>query len=365
MSLLEEGQIVSDRYQVERLLGEGAFAEVYRVRHRFLGVQAMKVFKAAGMTIGEAKDLLKEPRLLSDMAHPNIIRVFDADIAETDGGIRPFFTMEYARGGNLEQFWNSHGLALVPVHVAVDIVTQICRGLAVAHREEPPIVHRDIKPQNILLNRHAHGVTAILSDFGLARHVNPLTWHATARGTRSFKSPEALKNWQSDSCASDVWALGSTLYLLLTDRLPYAAARDFDRTDLADFERPLASTADQNIDVDERLDAIVRKSLAINVSARYKNAEALLGDLDKWKPTPRRREARREPTGMSSKQALGPFSVPQPAVMSGLAEEALDLAGQGQLPRAVELMEQAFSQHPDLQARYSHLVKAWRSGKVR
>jgi serine/threonine-protein kinase len=80
MPLLQEGQVIRDTYEVERYLGEGAFAEVYRVKHRFLGRQAMKVFKRAGMTVEQIDEMLSEAIMLSRIGHPNIVRVFDANV---------------------------------------------------------------------------------------------------------------------------------------------------------------------------------------------------------------------------------------------------------------------------------------------
>ena len=120
MGLLFEGQIIRGTYEVERFLGEGAFAEVYRVKHRFLGRQAVKVFKTIGMTTEEIEKTLEEAILLSRLGHPNIVRVFDANTTEIgkrdrrgDPLVVGFFTMEYVAGGSLEQFWRSYGANLV------------------------------------------------------------------------------------------------------------------------------------------------------------------------------------------------------------------------------------------------------------
>src|SRR6266496_3009460 len=83
-------------------------------------------------------------------------------------------------------------------------------AFAEAHREKPPIIHRDIKPQNILVGYEADGLRARVSDFGLAKKVNPLTMLATAAGTLTFKPPEAFSEHKGDSCAADVWAIGAT-----------------------------------------------------------------------------------------------------------------------------------------------------------
>lgn len=108
MPLLADGQRIGDAYETERYLGEGAFAEVYRVRHRFLGRQAMKVFKTPGMTPQETEEMLGEAILLSRIGHPNIIRVFNADVLDLATGTHGFFTMEYVPGGSLDRYWRSY-----------------------------------------------------------------------------------------------------------------------------------------------------------------------------------------------------------------------------------------------------------------
>src|SRR2546425_8086427 len=93
---------VRDTYEVERFLGEGAFAEVYRVKHRFLGRQAMKVFKRVGMNLEEIHEMLGEAILLSRIGHPNIVRVFDANVLEAAQGTCGYFTMENITGGAVQ-----------------------------------------------------------------------------------------------------------------------------------------------------------------------------------------------------------------------------------------------------------------------
>src|SRR5258708_27723209 len=102
MALLREGQVIRETYEVERLLGEGAFAEVYRVKHRFLGRQAMKVFKRGGMTLEQIEEMLGEAIMLSRIGHPNIVRVFDANTLDVGRGLFGYFTMENVPGGSLE-----------------------------------------------------------------------------------------------------------------------------------------------------------------------------------------------------------------------------------------------------------------------
>jgi serine/threonine protein kinase len=208
MPRLTAGENVRSTYTVERFLGEGAFAEVYRVQHRFLGRQAMKVLKAPGAGSTEIEQMLGEALLLSRIGHPNIIRVFDANVLDIEGETYGFFTMEYVPGGSLDAFWRSYRDRLMPIAQAVDVIKQVCLGVAVAHAESPPIVHRDIKPQNILVGYDANGLRVRVADFGLAKRVNPLTLLVSSRGTLQFKAPESFDNHESP--AADVWAIGTT-----------------------------------------------------------------------------------------------------------------------------------------------------------
>src|SRR5262245_12812108 len=284
MRLLSEGQIVRDTYEVERFLGEGAFAEVYRVKHRFLGRQAMKVFKRVGMNLDKIQDMLGEAIILTHLKHPNIISVSDANVFETRGGTCGYFTMEHVPGGSLDKFWRSHGGQLVPIETAIDLVKQVCRGITQAHREKPPIIHRDIKPQNILVGYEADGLRARVSDFGLAKQVNPLTLLATAAGTLAFKPPEAFTDRKGDSCAADVWAIGVTLYLLLTDKLPFEMPENVSWGSKNLFNKPVSPPSESNLDVNRSLDSIVLRTLEKRAQNRYPNAKELLTALEEWKP---------------------------------------------------------------------------------
>jgi serine/threonine protein kinase len=364
MSLLQEGQIIRGTWEVERFLGEGAFAEVYRVKHRFLGRQAMKVFKSVGMTIEEVEQMLAEAVMLSQIGHPNIIRVFDANTVDTSMGMCGFFTMEYVAGGSLDQFWRSHGVRFVPMVTAIDILRQVCRGIAVAHGEKPPLIHRDIKPQNILIGYDPVGIRARVSDFGLAKHVNPLTLMASARGTPAFKAPEVFADFQSDSCAGDVWALGTTLYLLLTDRLPYTEMGEAN-VDQAIFERPIIPPSRFNMNVDSSLDQITLRALMIRPEQRYPTAKEFLADLERWKPrTPAASDSvKTEASSDKTKSALGSHSPVRYEEAQKLAARAIKLARDfGKLAEAADVMEEACNKWPALREQYEYTLKLWRRG---
>lgn len=363
MALLNENQQIGTTYVVERFLGEGAFAEVYRVRHRFLGRQAMKIFKRIGMTQPEIEEMLGEAILLSRIGHPNIVRVFDANTMDTPKGICGYFTMENVSGGSLDRFWRSHGAKLVPIETAVDIIRQVCRGLAVAHKESPPIVHRDVKPQNILVGYEADGLRARISDFGLAKKVNPLTLLATAAGTLSFKPPEAFDQPKGDSCAADVWALGTTLYLLLTDTLPFNVDPDLGWSNDRAFEAEVTPPSEYNLDVDNKLESIVLKCLHKIPSNRYGTARHLLDALDHWKHVPAKIDVVTRTSSMHSKMILGTHSPPDQEAARQLVRQAIEKARkEGCLMDAADIMEEAFNKSPSLRQKYASQVRLWRCG---
>jgi serine/threonine-protein kinase len=363
MALLDDGQTIRDTYEVERFLGEGAFAEVFRVKHRFLGRQAMKVFKRVGMTVPEIEDILGEAIMLSRIGHPNIVRVFDANVLDTEKGLCGYFTMENVPGGSLEKFWHSHGTKLVPVQTTVDLMRQVCRGLSVAHREKPPVIHRDIKPQNILVGYEADGLRARVSDFGLAKRVNPLTLLATAAGTLHFKPPEAFSESKGDSCAADVWGIGTTLYLLLTDQFPYKMPNDLGWGSKNLFDGDYIPPTDINPDANSALDKIVATALAGRASDRYPTAREFLDALDSWKPGRSTTASNKSLQSDVSKVAIGAKQITQnQAEAEDMVKKAVSLKREGQLGEAADLMEEAFNKWPELRDKFAHQVKLWRCG---
>jgi serine/threonine-protein kinase len=361
--IFKEGEIIRGIYEIDRFLGEGAFAEVYRVNHKFLGRQAMKVFKTPSNSSKEIEEKLSEAIILSKIGHPNIIRVYDAGITETNIGNCGYFTMEYVAGGSLDTFWRSFGPNYVPIPDAVDIIRQVCMGLAVAHSEKPPIIHRDIKPQNILVGYDSGGLRVRIADFGLAKKVNPLTLMASAKGTPVFKPPECLSNL--DSCASDVWGIGATLYLLLTDRLPFPIESELDFSSGNSFKGSLISTTRLNTRVNADLDAIVSRCLEKNPKDRYPDAMELLNDLVKWQPSELKSKQPTRPSADVSKSALGLAAQSDHIAAEKMIAEALELSSvAGRLFEAADLLEEALNKSPKLRDKYDYQLLLWRKGIV-
>jgi serine/threonine protein kinase len=363
MPLLEDGQVIRETYEVERFLGEGAFAEVYRVKHKFLGREAMKVFKRVGMTEQEVHEMLGEAILLTHLRHPNIVQVMDANVFETPRGTCGYFTMENVPGGSLDRFWHSFGMAFVPVHTTVDLMRQVCRGIAQAHRQKPPVIHRDIKPANILVGYEADGLRARVSDFGLATRVNPLTLLKTAAGTLPFKPPEAFAEQKGDSCAGDVWGIGATMYLLLTDQLPFDMPADVNWGSKHLFDKAVIPPSQLNVEVDKVLELIVMKALEKRSKDRYPTANELLDALERWSPTPEQASVRRKVVSSEpSKSVLGVASPVNDKLGHELAQKAFNARLDGRLAEAADLMEEAFNKAPSLRDKYEKQVRLWRCG---
>jgi serine/threonine protein kinase len=362
MPILASETVLNDDYQVERFLGEGAFAEVYKVQHRFLGRQAMKVFKTPTDSDEDVHRMLSEAILLSKIGHPNIIRVFNAGVISHAGTKRGFFTMELVPGGTLDRHWRSFGRSYMPVSEAVGIVSQVATGVGVAHAERPSIVHRDIKPQNILVGYDSAGIRVRVGDFGLAKHVNPMTLLMSSRGTIGFKPPEALENL--DSTAGDVWAMGCVLYLLLTDEHPFPEAMKrgelVTRHQMSSYRPPSIF----NIGIDGVLDEIVARCLRFEINDRYADAAELYKDLHAWQCA----------SSMTSGGAASPPPNPAPkALMNGDRKEegswqeelahAMKLSrSPGSLSQAADLLEELMSRYPILRERHETTIRLWRRG---
>jgi eukaryotic-like serine/threonine-protein kinase len=361
--LLEEGKSINTVYEIDRYLGEGAFAEVYRVKHKFLGRQAMKIFKSPSISQKEIENQLSEAIILSRIGHPNIIRVYDAGILKSDLGQYGYFTMEYVAGGSLDSFWRSYGPRFVPITEAVEIIRQICMGLSVAHAEQPPIIHRDIKPQNILVGYDTGGLRIRIADFGLAKKANPLTLLASAKGTPAFKPPECLSNM--DSCASDVYAIGATFYLLLTDRLPFPIDSRMDFSNGKCWKQPLIPASQYNIQVDPLLDSIISKSLKLKPSDRYPNASVLLTELLKWKLLEATQTQKVTENVDKYKSALGTLSKVKKSAVDEMVLKAIDLSHDAsKLIEAADLLEEALNKSPTLRENHEYQLKLWRRGIV-
>jgi serine/threonine protein kinase/tetratricopeptide (TPR) repeat protein len=211
-STIVSGQILASRYEVLERLGEGGMGTVYRVRDRELDrIVALKTIRADLASNPSTIRRFKQELLLArQISHRNVIRIYDLGVS---GGLR-FITMEYVEGQDLRSLMRARGK--FSPEDAVEIVQQLCAGLEAAHAEQ--VIHRDLKPQNILIDTHGH---VRIMDFGLARTLEQsgITRSGMIVGTADYMSPEQARGDEIDS-RSDLFSLGLIFYEMLTGILP-------------------------------------------------------------------------------------------------------------------------------------------------
>ena len=270
------GYLFGDRYQIGDTLGFGGMSEVHRGRDLRLGRDvAVKVLRA---------DLARDPSFqtrfsreaqnAASLNHPAIVAVFDTGSTRTDAGTVPYIVMEFVDGDTLRDVLKKEG-PLVPRR-AMEIVADVCAALDFSHRHG--IVHRDVKPANIMLNRA--GAVKVM-DFGIARAVSDgqstMTATAAVIGTAQYLSPEQARGEAVDA-RSDVYATGCVLYELLTGEPPFTGDSPVAIAYQHVREAPRAPS-EVHPGLPKELDAIVLKALNKNPLNRYQTAADMRSDL--------------------------------------------------------------------------------------
>ncbi|WP_441287669.1 protein kinase domain-containing protein [Sorangium sp. KYC3313] len=219
------GDVVGGKYRIERVLGRGGMGIVVAAHHLSLRHRvALKFLLPEGRTTpGATERFFREAQAAAAIASEHIARVID--VGQTDDDL-PYFVMEYLNGIDLEALLESRGP--LPVEQAVSYVIEACEALAEAH--SLGIVHRDLKPGNLFLASRKDGSTLIkVLDFGISKASEEgvlglnaqLTASAVVLGSPRYMSPEHIRSTRTVDARSDIWALGMTLYQLLTGRLPF------------------------------------------------------------------------------------------------------------------------------------------------
>jgi HAMP domain-containing protein/predicted Ser/Thr protein kinase len=273
---LAVGHLFAGRYRIESILGRGGMGVVYKATDTQLDeMVAIKTLPGDVMTRSpeDLERFKREIRLARKITHRNVLRTYDYGEAE---GVY-FISMEFVRGYTLSELMDEAPARRLPVRAAVGIGRQICRGLQAAH--EQGIIHRDIKPQNVLID--AKGEVKLM-DFGVARMAEApeaMTQAGLIVGTPHYMSPEQVQGKQLDA-RTDVYAMGVLLYELLV------GARPFESTSLtgiltAHLMEKARPVIDSRPDVGGPMNAIVMRCLAKDAQARYTDAGALLADLDR------------------------------------------------------------------------------------
>jgi serine/threonine protein kinase len=276
------------RYRVEQPLGHGGMATVYLAHDEELDRPVAVKLLAENLADDAAlrKRFLREARLAARLSHPNVVSVYDA--GETDDG-RPYIVMEHVEGVTLADVLRER--RALPAGEAAGLAVQACRGLAHAHAAG--LVHRDIKPQNLLLRPDG---TLKVADFGIARaaETTALTQAGTVLGTAAYLSPEQAAG-EDVTSATDVYSLGAVLYELLTGRPPY----EFDSLpELAEKQArgSITPVSELSPEVPPHVEDAVMRSLARNPAYRPASADALASELEPEEPATNVAPAPRRPS---------------------------------------------------------------------
>jgi predicted Ser/Thr protein kinase len=265
------GEVISERYELEELVGTGGMSSVYRAHDKLLERDvALKVLHEQFTAEGDyVERFRREARSVAQLSHPNIVTVIDR--GEQDG--RQFIVFEYCDGENLKALITRKGP--LPVREAIELALQIARALGFAH--EHGLVHRDVKPQNVLLN--GDGETKV-TDFGIARSLDVhggLTQTGTVMGTSDYISPEQARGSRVDA-QSDIYSLGAVLYEMLTGEVPFPGD-NFVSVALRHINEPVPSVRERRPDVSPRLDAAVQRAMAKDPRDRFGSMDEVCAEL--------------------------------------------------------------------------------------
>jgi tetratricopeptide (TPR) repeat protein/predicted Ser/Thr protein kinase len=271
---LNPGFVLAGRYEIRERLGTGGMGSVYRAKDRELDRSvAIKVVRPE---LAEQSDILRrfkqELILARQVTHKNVIRIFDLG---EDAGIK-FITMEYIEGQNLKSMMDERGK--LSYDESAGIIQQVCLALEAAHAEG--VVHRDLKPHNIMVDKRGR---ILVMDFGIARSagVAGMTMTGALVGTPDYMSPEQVRGDHVDA-RSDLFSLGIIYYELLTGKKPYSEGS----AESAMFRRTIErAKPPQEMDpqVPRYLSEVVAKCLETDVRHRYQTAREIWDDLERWK----------------------------------------------------------------------------------
>ncbi len=269
----EEGRFVSGtllggRYRIIGLLGEGGMGEVYRATDLALGQSVALKFlpESAAGNDRLLERFQNEVRVARQVSHPNVCRMYD--IGEVEG--TPFLSMEYVDGEDLATLLKRIGR--LPADKAIEIARKLCAGLQAAH--DKGVVHRDLKPQNIMLNKKGE---VLILDFGLAAIAEQIAGAEVRNGTPAYMSPEQLKG-TGVTARSDLYSLGLVLYELFTGKRPYEAGTMQDLIALQEAAQPSSLTALAS-DVDPGVERVIRRCLDPEPLRRPSSALAVAAAL--------------------------------------------------------------------------------------
>ncbi len=266
--MFEQGMIIQNRYEIIEEVGSGGMSVVYKAKchvlNRFVAIKVLK------LEFSDDKSFVNKFRIeaqsAAGLSHPNIVNVFD--VGEENGF--HYIVMELVEGITLKEYIQQNGR--LPYPTALDFITQICAGIEVAH--ENNTIHRDIKPQNIIVSRNG---TLKVTDFGIAKAATSNTIASSAMGSVHYISPEQARGGYSDE-RSDIYSLGITLYEMLTGRVPFEGENNV-TVALMHIQSEMIPPREYYPDIPVGIERIVMKATQKKPERRYLTTNALMADL--------------------------------------------------------------------------------------
>ncbi|NLY30001.1 MAG: Stk1 family PASTA domain-containing Ser/Thr kinase [Firmicutes bacterium] len=269
-----EGEVLSNRYEIRERIGEGGMAVVYRAKdrllHRWVAVKVLREQYASDEDLVER--FRREAQSAASLSHPNVVNIYDVgEVRNTH-----YIVMEYVRGINLKELIRREG-RLTPER-SVDVAVQVAAALGHAHRNN--LVHRDIKPHNILIT---HEGTVKVTDFGIARAMSTaaLTQTGQVIGSVHYFSPEQARGGVTSE-QSDIYSLGIVLYEMLTGTVPFTGETPI-AVALQQLQDPVPSPREIDPAIPKSLDNVILKALAKDPKDRFRSAEEFIRALQETK----------------------------------------------------------------------------------
>ena len=268
--MITKGQKINDRYEIKKIIGEGGMANVYlgydTILERDVAIKVLRGDLADDEKF--VRRFRREAQNASLLSHPNIVQIYD--VGEDDGNF--YIVMEYIKGQTLKQLIKKRG-KLTPAET-VDIISQLTDGLAHAH--DSYIIHRDIKPQNIMILED--GMVKI-TDFGIAMAINAsdLTQTNSVMGSVHYLPPEQASG-KGSTIKSDIYSLGIMMYEMLAGTMPFKGETAVEIA-MKHLKNPMPSVRKENPNVPQALENIILKATAKNTKNRYNNVREVYEDI--------------------------------------------------------------------------------------
>jgi eukaryotic-like serine/threonine-protein kinase len=322
---LPPGTMLAGRYQIVDLLGLGGMGAVYKAFDRQLTrlVALKTILPEMAGTPTALKRFKQEVLLAQSIVHKNVVRIFDIG----EDGATKFITMDFIEGGDLKSLIKEKGK--LPPAEAAGILRQVCQGLEAAHAVG--VVHRDLKPQNIMIEKDGH---IVVMDFGIARsgESRGATQTGAFLGTPEYMSPEQAKTENVDA-RSDIFSIGLIFYELLTGQLPFQGKTVLETMFKRTTERAIPP-AEIDATVPKGANDIVNKCLQIEREQRYQSVTELLEDLETFDPTKKVGAAERAKARLKKAVRYRNWAVAAALVILAVAVVALVFRNRSDAPKS-------------------------------